>query len=347
VNIDVSLFNLIIILLRHANTNNAGYLSYNGSIIDTNAGQIFMSLSFEQLKSMVVFAQVVRQGSFIEAARQLGLTRAVVSYHIKKLESQLGVKLLNRSTRSLALTEVGEAYYESCHVIAEQANAAQQKIDNFKNEPEGLLKITCPINVGLQLMVPALNEFSHLYPKIELDIHFTDDVVNILQAGIDLAIRGAPLPDSGLQALHLLTLPTSIYGSPEYIGKYGKPTSPTDLEKHNWVIYKPSSSIIELKKDTRSYSIKVRGVISTNNATSRTAFVEGGHGLGRIPNYDAKPKVTAGTLVRVLEDFELPDINVYAVFPSGTTSSKKLRLLLDFLKVSLPRLTIISQIKSH
>jgi DNA-binding transcriptional LysR family regulator len=239
------------------------------------------------------------------------------------------------------------AYYESCHAIAEQATAAQQKIDNFKNEPEGLLKITCPINVGLQLIVPALSEFSHMYPKIELDTHFTDDVINIMQVEIDLAIHGAPLPDSGLQALHLLTMPTSIYGSPEYIEKYETPASPTDLVKYNWVIYKPSSRIIELEKDNRSYSVKVKGAMSTNNATSRTAFVEGGHGLGRIPNYDAKPKVTAGTLVRVIEEYALPDINVYGVFPSGTASSKKLRLLLDFLKDGLPRLNIISQIKSH
>lgn len=306
-----------------------------------------MALSFEQLKSMVVFAQVVRQGSFSGAARQLSLTRAVVSYHVKKLELHLGVKLLNRSTRSLALTEAGEAYYESCNIIAEQATVAQQKIDNFKSEPEGLLKITCPINVGLQLMVPTLNQFSHLYPKIELDIHFTDDVINIMQAGIDLAIRGAALPDSGLQALHLLTLPTSLYASPEYIGRYGKPISPLDLEKHKWVMYQSKSRMIELKKDNRSYSVKVKGLISTNNATSRTAFVEGGHGLARIPDYDAKPKVAAGTLVRVLDDYEFPDIHVYAVFPSGTTSSKKLRLLLDFLKDALPRLNIMSHIKNN
>jgi DNA-binding transcriptional LysR family regulator len=305
-----------------------------------------MDLSFEQLKSMVVFAQVVKQGSFSAAAKQLGLTRAVVSYHVKKLESHLDMRLLNRSTRTLALTEAGHAYYENCNVIAEQAIAAQQKIDNFKNEPEGLLKITCPINVGLQLMVPALNEFRHLHPKIELDIYFTDDVINIIQEGIDLAIRGAPLPDSGLQALHLLTLPTSIYASPEYIGKYGKPASPIDIEKHNWVIYKPGSRVIDLAKDGRSYSVKVRGLISTNNAISRTAFVEGGHGLGRIPNYDAKSKVTAGTLVRVLEEYELPEINVYGVFPSGAASSKKLRLLLDFLKDELFRLNTISQLKS-
>lgn len=305
-----------------------------------------MDLSFDQLKSMVVFAQVVKQGNFTSAAKHLGLTRAVVSYHVKKLEAHLGMKLLNRSTRTLALTEAGEAYYESCNAIAEQAIAAQQKIDNFKHEPQGLLKITCPINIGLQLIVPALNEFRLLYPKIELDIHFTDDVVNILQQGFDLAIRGAALPDSGLQALHLLTLATGIYGSAEYIAKHGKPNSPIELEKHNWVIYKPSSSIISLAKNDRSYSIKTKGLIATNNATARTAFVEAGQGLGRIPSYDATPKVSAGTLVRVLEDYQLADINVYGVFPSGTASSKKLRLLLDFLQHALLRFNQLSQLKS-
>jgi len=291
-----------------------------------------MSLSFEQLKSMVVFAQVVKQGSFSSAAKHLDLTRAVVSYHVKKLESHLGVKLLNRSTRSLALTEAGEAYYESCNIIAEQAAAAQQKIDSFKREPEGLLKITCPINVGIQLIVPALNTFSHLYPKIEFDIHFTDDVINIMQEGIDLAIRGAPLPDTGLQALHLLTLPTSLYGSPEYLGKYGIPRSPADLDNHKWVMYTPGSNVVNLTKNGKSYTVKTDGLMSTNNAISRTAFVEGGHGLGRIPDYDAREKARAGTLVKVMEDYTLPEINVFGVFPPGTASSKKLRLLLDFLK---------------
>lgn len=296
-----------------------------------------MKLSFEQLKSMVVFAQVVKEGSFSSAAKHLGLTRAVVSYHIKKLESHVGMKLLNRSTRSLSLTEAGEAYYESCNIITEQAAAAQQKIDSLKREPEGRLKITCPINVGIQLIVPALNTFSHLYPKIEFDMQFTDDVINIMQKGIDLAIRGSPLPDTGLQALHLLTLPTSLYGSPEYIRKFGTPRSPTDLEKHKWVIYTPGPNVINLTRKGKSHSVKVQGLISTNNATSRTAFVEGGHGLARIPDYDATSKMKAGTLQKILEDYELPEINVYGVYPPGTASSKKLRLLLDFLKDDLPR----------
>ena len=239
-----------------------------------------MDISFEQLKSMVVFAQVIEQGSLSAAAKHLGLSRAVVSYHLKKLEEQLEVKLLNRSTRSINLTEAGQAYYERCRIIAEQASVAKQQIENFKNEPIGLLKITCPVNIGLQMVVPALNEFKRIYPKIGLDVMLTDEVVNIMKEGI----------------------------------------------------YKLTSGVLTLKKGSRSFSIATKGSISTNNAAARTAFVEDGHGLARIPKYDARPKIKAGTLETVLDDYLFSDINVYGVFPPGTANAKKLRLLLNFLK---------------
>ncbi len=291
-----------------------------------------MDISFEQLKSMVVFAQVVEQGSLSAAAKHIGLSRAVVSYHLKKLESHLGVTLLNRSTRSIALTEAGNTYYQHCRIIAEQATEANQQIENLKNEPVGLLKITCPVNVGLQSIVPALNAFRKLYPKIELDIALTDDVVNIIQEGFDLAIRGAALPDSGLQAKKLTTLKTCLCGSPEYFQQHGRPKTPEDLHRHDWVIYNLSKRTIVLKKDGREFTIKINGTISTNNSAARTAFIEGGHGIGRIPTYDASSKIKAGSLETVLNDYTLNDIDMYGVFPPGAANSKKLRLLLDYLE---------------
>ncbi|OKY27358.1 LysR family transcriptional regulator [Thalassotalea sp. PP2-459] len=301
-----------------------------------------MDLSFEKLKSMVVFAQVVEQGTLSGAAKRIGLSRAVVSYHIKKLEAQLGIKLINRSTRTLSLTEAGRDYYQHCSVIAEQASAANQQIENLKNNPTGLLKITCPVNVGLQTIVPALNEFRHRYPNIELDIMLTDEVVNIIKEGIDLAIRGAPLSDSGLQATKLSTLKTCLCGSPEYFKKHPKPQHPTDLNQHQWVIYKLTSGTLELTKGTRSFSIEMKGNIQTNNAAARTAFVEGGHGLGRIPIYDANPKIKQGSLISVLDDYVMKDINVYGVFPPGAAESKKLRLLIDFLKSYFVKSTLLN-----
>ncbi|CAA0082757.1 HTH-type transcriptional regulator DmlR [Zhongshania aliphaticivorans] len=291
-----------------------------------------MNLSFEQLKSMVVFSQVVEQGNLSAAAKQIGLSRASVSYHLKKLETQLNVTLLKRSTRAIALTEEGMAYYQSCRIIAEQAATANLQIENLKREPQGLLKISCPVNVGLQMVVPALSEFRRLYPKIELDVMLSDEVINIIQEGIDLAIRGAPLPDSGLQATKLSMLPTCLCGSPDYFAKYGRPTTPAELEQHHWVIYKLTSGPIKLSKGSREYNVTVTGDISTNNAAARTAFILDGHGIGRIPVYDARPKLEAGLLETVLDDYQLKNIDVYGVFPPGSANSKKLRVLIDFLK---------------
>lgn len=291
-----------------------------------------MDISFEQLKSMVVFAQVIEQGSFSAAAKHLGLSRAVVSYHLKKLESQLQIKLLNRTTRTINLTEAGQAYYQRCRVIAEQASAANQHIENIKSEAVGRLKISCPVNVGLTTIVPALSEFKKRYPKIELDLNLTDEVVNIMKDGIDVAIRGAPLADSGLQATRLASLTTCLCGSAEYFAQYGYPSHPSELASHQWVIYKMTSSELTLTKGSRSYSFTPKGTVSTNNAAARTAFVQSGFGLARIPKYDAWPKVQSGALEIVLGDYQLSDINVYAVYPPGTASSKKLRLLLDFLQ---------------
>ncbi len=291
-----------------------------------------LDISFEQLKSMVVFAQVIEQGSLSGAAKHIGISRAVVSYHIKKLEEHLDIKLLNRSTRTISLTEAGSEYYQHCRIIAEQASAAYHQIENLKHKPVGLLKITCPVNVGLQTIVPALNEFRSKYPKIELDVMLTDEVVNIMKEGIDLAIRGAPLPNSGLQATKLSTLKTCLCGAPSYFKKYGIPKHPTDLDSHQWVLYKLTSSTLQLSKGSRSFSIEMKGTIKTNNAAARTAFVEGGHGLARIPIYDANPKIQNGTLLSVLDDYQMQDINLYGVFPPGNAESKKLRLLLDYLK---------------
>ncbi len=291
-----------------------------------------MKVSFEQLKSMVVFAQIVEQGSLTAAAKQLGLTRAVASYHLKKLETQLEVTLLNRSTRTMALTEAGIAYYERCRIITEQANAANQQIENIKSEPQGLLKISCPVNVGMQLIVPAINTFKRQYPKIQIDLQLTDDVVDIIKNGFDFAIRGVALSDSNLQATKLTTMSTCICGAPEYFAHFGKPKTPLELAEHQWVVYQLGSKTLTLQKDGKKHDITMQGALSTNNAAARTAFVEAGHGIGRIPLYDAWPKVQAGLLEIILDDYKSKDIELYGVFPPGAAGSKKLRLFIDYLK---------------
>jgi len=291
-----------------------------------------MDVSFEQLKSLVVFAQVVERGNFSAAARHLGLSRAVVSYHVKKLEDAYGLRLVNRSTRSFHLTEAGERLYAHCKVIMSEAQAARSVVERFKNEPEGSLRISCPVSMGLDRMVPILSAFRTLYPKIALNVSFTDAVVDLLAEGIDLAIRGAPLEDSDLQATRLASLETCLCAAPSYLRTAGRPNTVEELSAHQWVMYERGQPVDVIMKDGALRRIEPRGGITTNNAAARTAFVVAGHGLGRIPRYDANPRIDSGELEEVLPGLALPSIQLYGVFQKGTAGSKNLRLLIDYAK---------------
>lgn len=301
-----------------------------------------MQVSFDQLKNMMVFSQVVRHGGFSSAARQLGLSRGVVSYHVKRLEKELNVKLLNRTTRSISLTDAGKQYYESCKSIAEEAEAASLKIENLRDKPEGKLAITCSVNLGLQVIVPLMAKFRHLYPGITLDLILNDGVIDIVKEGIDIAIRAAPLIDSGLKASRLSTLKTVLCASPSYLKKHGRLINHKDLSDHLWVCYSPTTSTLLINKKGQQYSVQMRGPVSTNIASARTAFVESGEGIGKIPYYDAHEKLQQGTLELVLPDYNVADIELYGIYSPGATSSKKVRLALDYLKSHLQQLSEIS-----
>ena len=291
-----------------------------------------MHLSFEQLKSMVVFSQVVKYGSLIGASRHLGISRAVVSYHIKQLEKSLDVKLLNRSTRSMSLTEEGKIYYESCKTIADEAEVASRKIENMKNEPEGKLTITAAVNLGTRVIAPLLAKFLLIYPRIEVNLTLTDEVVNIVHEGIDIAVRGAPLEDSELKSTLLSEVKTYICASPDYLRKHGVPETPKDLSGHNWVCYNQLPQVISLSKNHRHHEVQMKGSIITNNGSARTTLVEAGVGLGRIPEYDAMPGIEQGKLILLLSNYQLPSIKFYAVFSNGATSSKKIKIFIEFLR---------------
>jgi DNA-binding transcriptional LysR family regulator len=157
-------------------------------------------------------------------------------------------------------------------------------------------------------------------------------VVDIIKNGFDFAIRGVALSDSNLQATKLTTMSTCICGAPEYFAHFGKPKTPLELAEHQWVVYQLGSKTLTLQKDGKKHDITMQGALSTNNAAARTAFVEAGHGIGRIPLYDAWPKVQAGLLEIILDDYKSKDIELYGVFPPGAAGSKKLRLFIDYLK---------------
>ncbi len=284
----------------------------------------------DEIRGMVVFARVVECGSFTEAARRLGVSRAAISHQVKQLEERLGARLLHRSTRSLSLSDVGANYYQSCKLIAEEAATANQRAQSLRDEPVGRISITCSANFGLDRIVPILSDFRKLYPKVELDVELTDAVVNLVEGGFDLAVRAGPLLSSEMIARKLCGTDRLICAAPEYLEANGTPHTPEELSAHAWVTYSRHPRHISLFRDGREYRLNIAGPVHTNNSAARLKFVLEGHGLGLLPahEFDKQPE---GRLEILLGDYQATPINVYAVYPPGAASTMKVRKLIDYL----------------
>ena len=284
----------------------------------------------EDLRGMAIFARVVDAGSFAAAARQLNLTRAAVSHQIRQLEARLDSRLLYRSTRRLSLTEPGRSYYESCRIILDEAAAAEQRLNSLKDEPVGKIAVACSTNFGLRRLVPLLSRFRQQFPAIEFSVDLSDEFVDLVAGGYDIALRSGPLPDSDLMARKLCSTARLICASPGYLEKRGTPETPSDLAAHDWVTYSRRSGLTTLTRNGREYRIRMSGAVHTNNAAARRQFVLDGHGLGLLPEHEFDD-LPDGTLVRLLQAYEPPALDLFAVYQPGGASTMKIRRLLDFM----------------
>ncbi len=242
---------------------------------------------------MAVFATVVRSGSFAAGARALGLTRAVVSHHIRVLETKLGVPLAQRSTRSFSLTPAGEAFRVHCERLLDEAHDGIRGMELLRAEPRGEVRITCSHHFGNKRILPALLEFRRRYPAIRLHVAMNDANVDLVQQGIELAVRAGPLADSDLIARRLVREPTLLCAAPAYLRRYRAPMSVAELDQHRWVIYPPSLRSVSVSLDGASIDVPVQGDLVTDSAASRLAFVLAGEGIARLPAYDAAAPIAS------------------------------------------------------
>ncbi len=285
-----------------------------------------------ELRGMLIFARVVESGNFTSAATRIGVSRAVVSYQIKQLEQRLGVRLLNRSTRKISLTAAGKLYYERCHRVTVEAEAAHTMVQNLRSEAVGRVSLACPINLGMQWIVPVANAFRFRYPNVELDINFSESVSNLIEEGIDLAVRAGPLPDSELHAVKIAELPRYICAAPTYFKSRPIPVSPEQLQDHEWIVYSRLSNKTTLEKEGKIVEVQYTGSLHTNNAAARLQFTLAGHGLAILPLYDAGKELEAGKLIELLPGYTLPSLQIFAVFPAGSTQARASKLMLDMLR---------------
>ena len=287
----------------------------------------------EQIGALPVFIAVVENHGFAPAARYLGVSKSAVSKRITQLEEHLGARLLHRSTRKLSLTEAGERYFTHAIEALAAAREAEDAVSELQGKPKGRLKINIPMSFGRLHIAPIIAKFLKLYPDIKIEMIMEDRVVDLVDGGYDLAIRGGILPDSSLIARKIAPCHNVLVASPEYLKAHGVPNSPNDLYSHNCLHYAYFSEHHEwtLIGPEGPISITPAGNFQVNNGEALITAILGGCGIGRSTTFIAGNHILSGELVRVLPNFQLPEQTLYAVFSERKYLPSKVRVFIDFI----------------
>ncbi len=292
----------------------------------------------QNLTDIAVFVQVVDSGSFTAAAERLALTRSVVSKYISRLEDRLKVRLLNRTTRRLSLTEAGQIFYERSQFGLGEIEAAEAEVAKLQATPSGRLKISAPMSFGILHIAPAMAEFQTRHPEVQLDMSLDDRQVDLVEEGFDVAIRIAELPDSSMVATPLAPCHHVVCASSDYVERYGAPRTPDDLRKHNILSYRYQDSPNEwrfLSPDGRYSSVPVTGSIEMNNSLALRQAVLGGAGIMLTPTFIVGEDIAAGRLLRLLPDYRAKEVTIYAVYAGRRHLTPKVRAFIDYMKQRL------------
>ncbi|MFF7057764.1 LysR family transcriptional regulator [Achromobacter spanius] len=278
--------------------------------------------------------ELARAGGMSAAARQLDVTPAAVSKRLAQIEARLGVRLFNRSTRRLSLTAEGEVYLESARRILDEIEDLDQLIASRQDSPRGRLKVNAPLGFGRSYIAPAIAEFAQKYPDVTLQLQLTDSPADFVRDAFDVAIRFGDQPDTRLIARKIAPNRRLVCASPGYLKTHGVPTTPHDLARHQCIVLRQNEDAYSLWRFThgrRSETVKVRGALSSNDGEVTLTWGLAGLGILQRAEWDLARYLRSGRLVRVLEDYALPQADIYAVFPERHHLSAKVRIFVDFL----------------
>ena len=280
-----------------------------------------------------MFARVVKAKSFSGAATRLGISKSRVSKSVARLEAVLGVRLLQRTTRRLSLTEVGEAYFEHCDRILDEMLLADGTVSSLHSEPRGRLRISAPVAFSTLHVASALPEFMAQYPELVVELSISDRLVDLVEEGFDLVLRIAPEPGQNLVARRLAPIRRKICASPAYLARCGIPASPHDLARHNCLdyTYMKTQGFWHLKGPAGDISIPVSGSLRINDDEALSQAVLGGLGLALLPTFIIGRELQAGRLVEVLPGYVPVERFIYALHLPNRHLPQKVRACIDFL----------------
>lgn len=292
-----------------------------------------MGTNRDILEGLIVFVRVVEKGSFTLAANLLGHSTSYISKEVSRLENRLGVRLLNRSTRKISLTDVGKTYYEYCRQIVVDAEEAERSISSQHGVPRGVLKISAPVSIGHIHLAPVLPQFLETYPEVQMDVEFNDRKVDIVAEGFDVVIRVGNLKDTNLINRKIMQSRGVTVVSPEYLQRNRVPAHPLDLTQHDCIsyAYKQTSRWEYTSPNGEPIGVTITPRVISNNAELELSMALAGMGITAMPAFCCEKEINEGTLVPILEKFECIDLGVYAVYPHRRHLSAKVRVFVDFL----------------
>jgi len=289
------------------------------------------------LPYLETFSAVVENGSFTAAADALGISKPVVSKQVSLLEQHLGVQLIQRTTRRLHLTQAGEVFASYSHQIMSDVREAEQSVLPLQSEPQGRLRILSPESLAISLLPEALLGFQQKFPKIELDIHVSGRLVNLVEEGIDVALRVGKLEDSSLIARRLMPCGLHACASAEYLKKHGKPEHPSELESHNCLVYSqlPNPDNWLFRDDQgKNISIKVNGNLRSSMGSILMKAAQNGSGIFIGPTFMVASALKEGRLVTVLDQYTPMTTGLYVAYPYSKLVSTKVRAFVDYITES-------------
>ena len=292
------------------------------------------------INEMVIFYNVVQQGSFSQAAESLGVSKSFVSKHITKLEKDLKARLLNRTTRQLSLTEAGEIFYQHCQSLSEVAEEGYDAIVNLRKLPSGTLKISVPPTLAIHLLANPLLEYSKHYPDVKFNVILESRIVDIVQQGYDLALRSALLPDSTLIGQKVASLRNVLCASPGYLKKHETIKHPEQLTQHNFAAYTGNKSAKKLtfSRGNQQHVVNINSFFQSNNLDLIAQMVTANSCMAVLPQFMIKTLLAQKKLIVCLPEYKLPESPLYAIYPERDLVPLKVRAFIEMLKTFLAKI---------
>jgi DNA-binding transcriptional LysR family regulator len=309
-----------------------------------------MEASMDRFEAMQVFCKVVELGSFAGAAERLGMSTSAVSRQLAQLEALLDARLLNRTTRRINLTENGRAYYERCLQLLADLEETEELAGTHTSSPRGTLRLTAPISFGASHVAPALGAYASLHPQMKFDLMLADRAVDLIEDGLDLAIRVGYLGSQNLVARQIGSTRMLLCASPAYLAARGTPQTPDDLSQHDCMTYAYASNNNQWsfeRTGEAAHLVRVTSRIHANNGSALSELAAAGLGITHAPEFILAPLVAQGRLLEILPDWQTRRLAISAVYPSRKHLSAKVRSFVAFMEQWLSKHTNTSAARAH